>query len=49
MKHFLDCIEHNKEPKTSGIEERNSLAVIKEGYRSMEEDKVITVALRMKI
>jgi hypothetical protein len=47
MKHFLDCIENNKIPRTSGIEERNSLAVIEEGYRSMQEDKAIKIEIRM--
>lgn len=46
MKHFLSCINNNTEPKTSGIEERNSLAVIEAGYRSMREDQAIKVEMR---
>ena len=46
MKHFLSCIDNNTEPKTSGIEERNSLAVIEAGYRSMREDQAVKVEMR---
>jgi predicted dehydrogenase len=46
MKHFLSCINNNTEPKTSGVEERNSLAVIEAGYRSMREDQAVKVEMR---
>jgi len=46
MQHFLHCIETNSDPRTSGIEERNSLAVVEAGYRSMSEDRAIEVEMR---
>ncbi|MEM3478467.1 MAG: Gfo/Idh/MocA family oxidoreductase [Candidatus Bathyarchaeia archaeon] len=36
IKHFIECIEHGKEPITSGEEERKTLAVICAGYESLK-------------
>jgi len=36
-KHFINCVQTDKEPITSGEEERKSLAVICAGYKSLEK------------
>jgi predicted dehydrogenase len=46
MEHFLNCIKENREPRTSGIEERNSLAVVQAGYQSMRGDRAVEVEMR---
>ena len=46
MEHFLYCIKNNSEARTSGIEERNILAVIKAGHQSIREDLAIKVNMR---
>ncbi|KXB00672.1 hypothetical protein AKJ41_03835 [candidate division MSBL1 archaeon SCGC-AAA259O05] len=46
MGHFLDCIREEKTPRTSGIKERNNLAVIEAGYKSMAKNKAIEVGIR---
>ena len=48
MTHFLHCIKNNSEARTSGIEERNSLAVIEAGYQSIRENRAIKVNMRKK-
>jgi predicted dehydrogenase len=36
IKHFIECIEYEKDPITSGEEERKTLAVICAGYESLK-------------
>ena len=36
-KHFINCVQTDKKPITSGEEERKSLAVICAGYKSLEK------------
>jgi len=40
IKHFIDCVKTDKNPITSGEEERKSLAVICAGYESLEKGGV---------
>ena len=37
IKHFINCVQKDKEPVTSGEEERKSLAIICAGYESLEK------------
>jgi len=37
IKHFINCVQNDEEPITSGEEERKSLAVICAGYESLEK------------
>jgi len=37
IKHFIQCVRTDREPITSGEEERKSLAVIRAGYKSLEK------------
>ena len=46
MEHFIDCIQNSKKPITSGIQERNTLAVIEAGYQSMSTGQAIDVDIR---
>ncbi|NIQ06277.1 MAG: hypothetical protein GWO20_11310, partial [Candidatus Korarchaeota archaeon] len=43
---FLNAIERQKTPITSGFNERNTLAVIEAGYQSMRRGNAIPVDLR---
>lgn len=46
LSHFVDCLHGETEPRTGGLRERNSLAVVEAGYRSMSEDGAVTVDRR---
>jgi len=44
MREFLDAIRERREPLTSGRSERESLAVVEAGYRSMATGKEVALS-----
>jgi predicted dehydrogenase len=47
--HFLDCLDGECDPRTSGLRERNTLAVVEAGYEAMETGGTVAVDRREEL
>lgn len=44
MQHLVDCINHDREPETSGEVERETVRTLLAGYKSMREGRIVKVS-----